>query len=151
MHLLLNFSHTHRLSAVQWLLGFVAALMMMVGQSAAVGAVPSGGGAWIEICGSGGTKMVQTEGEAPDEACGHCAYCTVQFSSPSAGAPNLYLFGPAPVFTKVRLFAAPMFMQSGAEQYWAANRGPPLASEETMNTSIAFLAVMTPAAQWGTA
>jgi len=149
MRLLLNSSHTHRLSAVQWLLGFVASFMMLVGQSAAVGAVQSGGGAWIEICGSGGTRLVQTEGEMPADDCSHCEYCTVQFSSPSAGAPALHLFGPAPAYTDVQLFAVRRFMQPGAEQYWAANRGPPLASEKTMNTSIAFLAVMTPAAQWG--
>jgi hypothetical protein len=150
MYLPLNSRHAHRRSAVQWLLGFAAAFMMMIGQSAAVGAVPSGGGAWIEICGAGGTKLVQTEDESPADACGHCAYCAVQFSSPSAGAPAFHLFGPAPAYTDVQFIAVRRFMRPGAEQYWAANRGPPLASEETMNTLIAFLAVMTPAALWGT-
>lgn len=144
-----NSSRFHRLPAVPWVLGFAAALMMLVGQSAAVGAVPSGGGTWIEICGAGGTRLVQTEGESRSTSCDHCEFCTVQFSSPSDGAPAFPLIGSAPSHTPVQYYAVRTVVVPCAEQYWAANRGPPLASEETMNTNFADLAVMTSPASRG--
>ena len=145
----LKISRLRRLLAAQPLLGLLAALMMIVGQSAAVGAVQSAGGTWIEVCAGSGTKMVQLDGETPSDDCSHCDYCTVQFTASSAGAPTFNLIGPAYGFVPVRhAFSAAVFV-TGAEQYWAANRGPPLASEETMNTIIALWAVMAPVADRG--
>lgn len=131
---------------VQRFMAFVAALMLLFGQSLAVGAVQSNGGAWIEVCAGEGTKMVQTDGGAPAGDCAHCEYCTVHTATPLLGAPDLTQVGPAPVFARFQSLAVRAETTSGPAQYWAANRGPPLASEENMKIDIAFLAAtMTPA------
>jgi len=116
------------------LLGVLAAVMMLFGQSIAVGAVQSSGGAWIEICSGDGSKLVQTEDEAPQKDCSHCDYCTVQFSPVSCGPEPLTLIGLVPVFASVQFVAVTAEIRPDAEQYWAASRGPPLTSEVNMNT-----------------
>jgi len=132
MHLSLHQSHARRLLVARWLLGMLAAMMMLVGQSLAVGAVQSGGGAWIEICAGSGTKLVQTEDTTPMNSCAHCDFCAVQFSDTAPGLLVTTFFGPAQVFVHVQFISVSANAKPAAEQYWAANRGPPLTSEENM-------------------
>lgn len=137
------FSQTGRFSAVQNLFGLLAAVMVLFGQSAAVGAVQSTGGAWIEVCAGSGTKLVQLDGEMPANDCSHCDYCTVQFSAASAGAPDFLFIGRAHGFAPVQhAYGSTVFVDK-AEQYWAANRGPPLKSEVKMTINTAQWAAMT--------
>lgn len=138
-----------RLLAVHQLVVLAAAVMVLFGQSAAVGAVQSAGGAWVEVCAGSGTKLVQLGGETPANDCSHCEYCTVQFTAESAGAPTFNLIGPAYGFVPVRFVSDPAVFVIGSAHYWAANRGPPLTSEETMNTISALWAVMPPALDRG--
>ncbi len=149
MHLSPKSSSPHRPPVVRALLGLLAAVMMLVGQSLAVGAVQSSGGAWIEICSGDGTKLVQAEGTPPMNNCNHCDYCTVQFSPVTSGPLALSFFGPAPVFAFVQFVTVGADIGPVAEQYWAANRGPPLISEENMIPNIALWAAMRTSAQWG--
>jgi len=125
------------------ILGLVAALVMVFGQSLAVGAVQNSTGVWIEICGGDGTKLVQTEGGSPAGDCTHCDFCAVQFSAASLGPPTPPLNSLLLVFAPVQFCAVSTDTVPGAEQYWAANRGPPLASEVNMNTISASRAAMT--------
>lgn len=131
------------------LLAMVAAVMMLFGQSLAAGAVHSANGNWIEICGGDGTKMVQSEAPSPANDCSHCNSCVVQFSATFSGPSAPSLFGPAPVFTTVQFMTAGKDSTAGAEQYWAANRGPPLASETNMTPMTALWAAMTTPAPRG--
>ena len=130
-------------------LGVLAAVMMLFGQSLAVGAVQSSSGVWIEICGGDGTKLVQTGEKVPQGECTHCDYCSVQFTHASFGPAPLFLIGPAPVFWSVQFIAVPAGSKPGAAQYWAANRGPPRTSEENMNTFFAPRAAMITSANGG--
>jgi len=130
-------------------LGVLAAVMMLFGQSLAVGAVQSSSGVWIEICGVEGAKLVQTDQEVPQGECSHCDYCSVQFTHASFGPAPLFLIGPAPVFWSVQFIAVPAGSKPGAAQYWAANRGPPRTSEENMNTFFAPRAAMMTSANGG--
>ncbi len=132
-----------RLLAVRQLLVLVAAVMLLFGQSAAVGAVQTAGGTWIEVCAGSGTKMVQLGGETPTNDCSHCDYCTVSFSAASAGAPPFSLIGPAYGFAPVQHSHGPAVFVARAEQYWAANRGPPLISEVNMTKNTAPWAALT--------
>lgn len=146
----LNYSYMHRFSAVQQLLGVVAVIMMLFGQTLAVSGMQSSStGGWIEICGLEGAELVQLEGEAPFDDCAHCDFCTVQLSSPAYGPSAPTLSTRAPAFMLVQFSAVPAEIRPGAEQYWAANRGPPLASEEKMNTDYAYMAAMANPAIWG--
>ncbi|HIP22032.1 MAG TPA: DUF2946 domain-containing protein [Rhodobacteraceae bacterium] len=138
------------LLVVQKLMGVVAVIMLLFGQTLAVSGMQSSStGGWIEICGLEGVELVQLEGEAPLDGCAHCDFCTVQFSSPATGPSAPTLISPVPVFMQVQFRAVPAEIRSGAEQYWAANRGPPLASEEQMNTDQAYLAAMASPTKWG--
>ena len=137
-----------RLLAVQRFVGIIAAIMMLAGQSLAVGAMQSSGGIWIEICSGSGVKMVQTEDTPPMNDCSHCDYCTVRFSAVASGPFPLSLFGPAPVFAHVQFVAVSADTKPAAEQYWAANRGPPLTSEVNMTPNTAQWAAMRNSAQW---
>lgn len=151
MHPSLNFSYVRRLSAVRQLLGVVAVIMMLFGQTLAVsGMQNSSTGGWIEICGTEGAELIQLETDAPLDNCAHCDFCTVQFSSPASGPSAPTLISPAPVFMQVQFSAVPAETRPGAEQYWAANRGPPLASEEQMNTDFVYMAAMASPKKWGT-
>ena len=132
-----------RLLAVRQLLVLVAAVMVLFGQSAAVGAVQSAGGTWIEVCAGSGTKLVQLDGESPTNDCSHCDYCTVSFSAASAGAAPFSLIGPAHGFTPVLHTYSHAVFVARAEQYWAANRGPPLTSEVNMTKNTAQWAALT--------
>ncbi|MBL1436795.1 MAG: DUF2946 family protein [Rhodobacteraceae bacterium] len=145
----LTFSFQRPPSVVPSLLAMVAAVMMLFGQSLAVGAVQSSSGIWIEVCGGDGTKMVQTEAPSPTSDCSHCDYCVVQFSANSFGPPAPFLFSPSPVFTAVQFITVSKNSTPGAEQFWAANRGPPLASEANMTSMTALWAAMTIPAQRG--
>ena len=129
-----------RLWVVQRLVVLMAALMLLFGQSLAVGAVQSGGGAWIEVCAGQGTKMVQLGEGAPARDCTHCDYCTVHVTTPLLDAPDLTQVGFVAVFSRVQFLAERVKAAMGPAQYWAANRGPPLTSEENMKTNTAFLA-----------
>jgi len=146
----LNKSYMRRLSAVQPLLGALAVIMMLFGQTLAVsGMQNSSTGGWIEICGTEGAELIQLETDDPLDNCAHCDFCTVQFSSPASGPSAPTLSSPAPVFMQIQFRAVPAETRPGAEQYWAANRGPPLASEEQMNTEFAYLAAMANPTKWG--
>jgi len=149
MHPPSKFSRTGRFSAVQNLFGLLAAVMVFFGQSAAVGAVQTAGGAWIEVCAGSGTKLVQLDGEAPANECSHCDYCTVQFSAASAGAPDFLVIGRVQGFAPVlHVFGAAVSVDA-AEQYWAANRGPPLISEVNMTINTAPWAALNTLSQRG--
>ncbi|NOR62275.1 MAG: hypothetical protein GQ535_07270 [Rhodobacteraceae bacterium] len=138
------------LLVAQKLMGVVAVIMLLFGQTLAVSGMQSSStGGWIEICGLEGAELVQLEGEAPLDSCAHCDFCTVQFSSPASGPFAPTLISPAPLFMQVQFNAVPAEIRPGAEQYWAANRGPPLASEEQMNTDQAYMAAMAKPAIWG--
>ena len=138
-----------RLLAAQRLIWVLAAVMLVFGQSIAVGAVQSSDGAWIEICADGGTKMVQTEGNTPQNNCAHCDYCTVQNTASSVGPAAPAPFGPAFAAVLIEFHTGLPVYVTGAEQYWAANRGPPLASEVNMIQNTALWATMTNPVQWG--
>ncbi len=141
--------HARRLLAVQWLAGKVAVAMMFLGQSLAVGAVQSADGVWIEVCGGDGTKMVQVDGDAESTDCDHCDYCTVQFTAVGFGLGASGAFGPALLFVRLNPLAVQTQTMPGAAQYWAANRGPPLASEMNMKTTSALWAALTYPVQRG--
>ena len=136
-------SVAHRFSALQNLFGLLAAVMVLFGQSAAVGAVQSESGVWIEVCAGSGTKLVQLDGEAPTRDCSHCDYCIVQFSAVSAGALDPFVIGRILGFTPVRHEFGTTVHVDKAEQFWAANRGPPLKSEVNMIPNSAQWAAMT--------
>ena len=142
MHLSPHQSHARRFLVVRWLLGMLAAIMMLVGQFLAVGAVQSGGGAWIEICAGSGTKLVQTEDPTPTNSCAHCEFCAVQFSVNTPGPLPATFFGPVTVFAHVQFISVSVNAKPAAEQFWAANRGPPLTSEENMTPISALWAAM---------
>ena len=132
-----------RLRVAQRVMVFVAAVMLLFGQSLAVGAVQSSGGAWIEVCAGEGTKMVQVGGGAPVKDCTHCDDCTIHAAAPIMGAPDYTKTGPMPVFSRFQFAIANAETTPGPAQYWAANRGPPLASEETMTIPTANVAALT--------
>ncbi len=128
------------LLAVQQVLAVVAFLMMLTGQSTAVGAFQTQNGAWIEICTGDGIKLMRTgDGPTPD-TCAHCDLCNIQFTTTYTGSFDLNLIGPAPEFTPLQHIFVNVVIRAGAEQYWASNRGPPLASKETMKTKFAVMA-----------
>ncbi len=147
----LNQSSMRPLLAVQKLMGILAVIMLLFGQTLAVSGAQSSAGGWIEICGLEGTELVQLEDETPLDDCAHCDFCTVQFSSPATGPLAPTLSTPAPLFMQVQYSAVTAEIRSGPEQYWAANRGPPLASEEKMNIDQAYMAAMANPAIWGKA
>lgn len=139
----LKHSYVRRLSVVPQLLGLMAVVMMLFGQTlAASGMQSSSTGGWIEICGTDGAELVQLEGEAPANTCAHCDYCTVQFSSPASGPSAPTLSTPASLFMQVQFSPVIAETRPGAEQYWAANRGPPLVSEVQMNTDFVYKTAM---------
>jgi hypothetical protein len=145
-----NQSHTPRLLVVQKLMGILAVIMLLFGQTVAVsGMQNSSAGGWIEICGLEGAELVQLDSDAPQDSCAHCDYCTVQFSSLATGPLAPTFFNPAPDFMPVQFNAVRAEIRSGAEQYWAANRGPPLRSEEQMNTDQSYMAAMANLIMWG--
>ena len=131
------------------ILGIFTALLMVFGQSQALGAVQSSNGTWIEICGGEGTRLVQIEGKTTSEGCAHCNFCAVQFSAVSAGLSPPFALGSMADFTCVEFFSVSTNSAPGAEQYWAANRGPPLTSEENMKINSALPAAMTTLVQGG--
>jgi hypothetical protein len=133
---------TRRLRVAQRFMAFVAALMLLFGQSLAVGAVQSSGGAWIEVCAGEGTKMVQLDGGAPVSDCAHCDYCTIHATASLMGAPDYTKIGSMPAFSRVQFMAARVEATGGPAQYWAANRGPPLVSEENMTRKTAVSAAI---------
>lgn len=149
MRISLNSSRLRRLLVVQPLLGIVAVIAMLVGQSLAVGAIQSPSGVWIEVCGGDGTKLVQTEGGTPENNCSHCDYCAVQFMAAPLALSAPAFNSPMPVFVPVRYFSIRTNIRPGAEQYWATNRGPPLASEVNMTIYTARRATITTPVQRG--
>ncbi len=138
-----------QLLLVQSLLGMVAALMMFLGQSLAAGAAPGSDTAWAETCSGADISPVRIEGEATLEECAHCDFCAVRISAVSAGASPPACNGSKRDFTSVAFFDAGINSAPGAEQYWAAKRGPPLKSEDNMNMNTALRAAMTTRAQGG--
>ncbi len=137
---------SHRWLAVWHLLG-VLAILASLGQSPAVAAVPSGNGVWIEVCGGDGTKLVQVDNsdsdETPNKCCINCKCCFVSIAT-IGGLPPQF-FGSSSEYTKAKLgFAHDIANITGAEQYWAANRGPPKASKENMMMYPASLMIKGP-------
>ncbi|MCF6304633.1 MAG: hypothetical protein L3J33_04625 [Rhodobacteraceae bacterium] len=120
-----------RLLAVQRLFGLLALIMMLFGQTISVGAVQGNTGMWIEICDGAGSKMVQLEDEMPQDDCAHCDLCKVQLTASYAGCAASGNFAPAYGLTGFQLCSGTEVFVTGAEQYWAASRGPPLGSETT--------------------
>lgn len=130
-----------RLHSLRWVVSLLTAFMIVVGQSAAVGAVNDANGlGWMEICASEDVQFAPPEGSSDERSCVHCDYCTIQ-----SGANSGVLSTPASVFVSAEF--TPIFIHSDqsttvlrAEQYWAANRGPPKLSKETTMTILFSLA-----------
>ncbi len=120
-----------RLLVVQRLFGLLALIMMLFGQTISVGAVQGNAGMWIEICDGAGSKMVQLEDETPQDDCAHCDLCKVQLAASYTGCAASDGFAPAYGLTGFQLCSGIAVFVTGAEQYWAASRGPPLGSETT--------------------
>jgi len=114
------------------------AVLLLLGQSVAIGAVTGSGGAgWMEICGNADVKFVQQGEESQKESCQHCENCLVQVSATPGSLPPAFSNAGLTNFTSVLFVSGQSADVYRAEQFWAANRGPPLKNEET-NTMAFF-------------
>jgi len=98
---------------------------------------------WIEICGDGGSYLVQVDSgtDAPEPECTHCSICLVP------GADGFALQAPELNSTNFIGFRIVHFSDSGAtvpagsERYWSSCRGPPIKSAVitmTLTSSLFF-------------
>ncbi|MBL4807573.1 MAG: hypothetical protein JKY31_09835 [Rhodobacteraceae bacterium] len=106
----------------------LAAMMFLVGQSVASSAPNDMG--WIEICGDAGIELMQQDSDTPHERCLECDCCLVQASAFSGDFPHDYLAIGRFDFTSVSFGSSQSVIVYHAEQFWAANRGPPLINEK---------------------
>ncbi|GEM_PF-3065647 len=118
-----------RLLGVQRLFGLLALVMMLFGQTISVGASQDQGGFWIEICDGIGTTMVQLESEMPSDNCTHCDLCNIQLVASNTGHSDSGNYAPVSGLTSFQLGSGTAVFVTGAEQYWAASRGPPLGND----------------------
>jgi len=123
----------------------VLAVSIFLGQtfSAMAGRDANSPANWIEICGDGGSYLVQVDGgsEAPAPECAHCSICLVP------GTDGFALQTPELNSTNFIGFRIVHFSDSGAtvpagsEHYWSSCRGPPTKSAEykmTLTSSLFF-------------
>ena len=126
-----------------WRLAFVllSSFMILVGQSAAVGAT-SGSNAvsWLEICGDSETQFVEPDSGTSQDSCAHCVYCTLQTSAGTDGLHSVIGASASAEFTSVFITSDQSLTVLRAEQFWAANRGPPKKSKEKTMTILPSLA-----------
>lgn len=125
-------------------------LILLVAHSLPVAAgfggnAPSG---WIEICGGGGSYLVQMDEGSPYDTteheadCTHCPFCLVPFNT-SFGSLPVDLNTLTPIgFTKITFSAAQTVQPAAPEQYWSACRGPPIANIENNMTTHSLPALM---------
>lgn len=107
------------------------AVLFSFGQTPAMGAEAGDSGmGWIEICGGVGISFEQQSDDTKKEASLHCEYCLIQTSQPLAADPTTYSFPDMPEPISVVFVARQSVIVFRAEQFWAANRGPPLKDKE---------------------
>ncbi len=133
---------TRGFSHMRWMLSFVLAFAVFIGQSTPF--MAQHGGIWVEICGDGSSYFIQLEQEdkIPANDCDHCSSCLVASSSfQGLNAVNLGAFARLK-FTTTNFLTVRERLPEGPEHYWAANRGPPITKVTnimTTFTSILFI------------
>lgn len=106
----------------------------------------SANGAWIEICGEGGSYLAQLDdsGNTQTPDCDHCAFCLVPTTN-DQGAYDINVATPGSLeFTMISYSADRAAMPDTPEQYWSACRGPPIASTEKNMTPTISLTTKEP-------
>ena len=96
----------------------------------------AGAGDWITICSGEGIKLIQLDGDDPNQGeCSHCSYCLISgnnFQGNLVSHPGTLI---ASNFTNI-IYGNPQTIGlAGPEQYWSACRGPPIASKNSIMTT----------------
>lgn len=135
----------HGLGAVTgWFICAVLSLALVFAQSMPMSASVSGDGTWIEICGGeDGSYFIQQDDGTPQHTpmeCVHCDGCLMVSNISNAHEPSDWFLSVPLGASHVIFSPAQTTGLAGAEQYWAACRGPPLQNTGNRMPSIPILA-----------
>ncbi|WP_457649107.1 hypothetical protein [Profundibacter sp.] len=132
-----------RLGGAHQIAAVLVALSLFLAQTMPMAAsVSASEGGWISICSGDGVKLIQMDGDIPNQGeRNQCPYCLIS-SNDLQG--NLVLHAGilnTPNFTKI-IYGNPQTIGlTGPEQYWSACRGPPIASKNSSMTTPSSLPV----------
>lgn len=123
-----------RLGGAHQIVAALVALSVFLAQALPMAAsYGAGEGDWIVICSSEGAKLIQLDGDDPNQGeCSHCSYCLISDHNaqgnmiPHSGTLTSF------DFTNI-IYGNPQTIGlTGPEQYWSACRGPPIASKNSI-------------------
>ncbi len=126
-----------RLGGAHQIVAALVALSIFLAQAMPMAASHGAGeGDWIVICSGEGIKLIQQDGDNPNQGeCNHCPYCLISsnnFQGNLVPHPGILTSSN---FTKI-IYGNPQTIGlTGPEQYWAACRGPPIANKNSIMTA----------------
>jgi len=102
---------------------------------------------FVEICSSNGSYYVQVDenGQKPEQQCSHCGFCLIPVSEFTAFQPFVSDASDIQTDLGMRPYAVVTSPNlQTPEQYWSANRGPPLPNKKNPMTIFYSLPVAKP-------
>lgn len=134
---------------VRWVLSIVLSISVLISQSIPGMASQNDASlaSWVEICGDGGSYFILVGADGQEQApnCKHCDFCLVSVDEQSGVSAKSTSTSTLIDYTILTYSTGRADLPESPEQYWSANRGPPIASTDIKMTKLVSLFSKEPA------